>query len=272
MDLQAYFDRIGYAGRPRPDLETLRALHRAHLLAIPYENLDVQLGRPLTTDPEAAFDKLVRRRRGGWCYEMNGLLGAALEEIGFKVARLAGGVMRVVRGDEMVGNHLVLRVDLDEPWIADVGFGDGGRDPFPLAEAAFASDGFPLRLERLDEAWWRFHNHEHGGAPSFDFTAAPADEGVLAARCQWLQSDPDSMFVQNAVVQRHTPDSILQLRGRVLRRARPGGVETHLIESADEYVGVLDRELALDLPEAASLWPRICARHDEVFGAAAAAG
>lgn len=270
MDLQAYFDRIGYSGPARPDLQTLCAVHRAHLLAIPYENLDVQLGRPLNTDPAAAFDKIVTRRRGGWCYEMNGLLGAALEEIGFDVTRLAGGVMRVVRGDEIVGNHLVLRVDLDEPWIADVGFGDGGREPIRLAEAAFESDGFPLRLERLDDHWWRYHNHEHGGAPSFDFTAERADEAVLADRCQWLQTDPDSMFVLNAVVQRHTPDAILQLRGRMLRRARPDGVETTLIGSADEYVDVLSRELALDLPEAAELWPRICARHEALFAAAPA--
>ncbi|MFN3523840.1 MAG: arylamine N-acetyltransferase family protein [Phenylobacterium sp.] len=270
MDLQAYLDRIGFAGQPRPDLATLRAVHRAHLMAIPYENLDVQFGRPLTTDPAEAFDKLVTRRRGGWCYEMNGVLGWALEAIGFDVTRLAGGVMRVVRGDEIVGNHLVLRVDLDAPWIADVGFGDGGRDPFPLVEAAFASDGFPLRLERLDEAWWRFHNHEHGGAPSFDFTAEPADPALLADRCRWLQTSPESMFVQNAVVQRHTPDAILQLRGRVLRRARPEGVESRLIESAEAYVQVLAREFDLDLPEAADLWPRICARHAELFGEPAA--
>ncbi|WP_374573151.1 arylamine N-acetyltransferase [Phenylobacterium sp.] len=270
MDLQAYFDRIGYSGPARPDLATLRAVHRAHLFAIPYENLDVQLGRPLTTDPAAAFDKLVTRRRGGWCYEMNGVLGAALEEIGFKVTRLSGAVMRVVRGDAFIGNHLVLRVDLDEPWIADVGFGDGGRDPIPLAEAEFASDSFPLRLERLDERWWRYHNHEHGGAPSFDFTAERADEARLSELCQWLQESPESMFVQNAVVQRHTPDSILQLRGRVLRRARPDGVESRLIGSADEYVDALSSEFGLDMPEAAELWPRICARHDELFAAAPA--
>jgi N-hydroxyarylamine O-acetyltransferase len=72
MDLQAYFDRIGFAGPARPDLATLRAIHRAHLLAVPYENLDVQLGRPVTLDPAHAFDKIVRRRRGGWCYEMKG--------------------------------------------------------------------------------------------------------------------------------------------------------------------------------------------------------
>src|SRR3954451_21382564 len=99
MELAAYLARIGYAGPVRPDLSTLRAVHRAHLQAIPYDSLDVQLGRPLTLDPAAAYDKIVRRRRGGWCYEMSGLLGWALGEIGFSVPRMAGAAMRAERGD-----------------------------------------------------------------------------------------------------------------------------------------------------------------------------
>src|SRR6185503_6394389 len=101
MDLQAYLDRIGFAGEARPDLATLTALHRAHLLAIPYENLDVQFGTPVTIEPAAAFEKIVTRGRGGWCYEMNGLFGAALDEIGFQVTRLAGGVRRDLMGEIM---------------------------------------------------------------------------------------------------------------------------------------------------------------------------
>ena len=117
-----------------------------------------------------------------------------------------------------------------------MGFGDGARDPFPLIEGELSSDGFALRLERLDEAWWRLHNHEHGGAPSFDFTLNAADPARLDGPVQLLQTDPESMFVLNAVCQRHTPEAILQLRGRLLRRARPDGVETQLIQSADDYV------------------------------------
>src|SRR6185437_1352334 len=173
MELQAYLDRIGYAGPVRPDLATLRAVHRAHLQAIPYENLDVQLGRPVTIDPARAYDKIVGCRRGGWCYEMNGLLGWALGEIGFSVTRMAGAAMRQERGDFTTGNHLVLRVDLPEeptPWIADVGFGDGILDPFPLRAAHLETEGHRFRLEAMDAGWWRFHNHEFGGAKSFDFT------------------------------------------------------------------------------------------------------
>lgn len=270
MDLQAYLDRIGFEGTPRPDLATLRALHSRHLLAIPYENLDVQLGRPVNRDPDAAFEKLVGRRRGGWCYEMNGLLGAALDAVGFSVTRLAGGVHRMLRGDEMVGNHLVLLVDLKgDPWIADVGFGDGPLEPYPLKEGAFRSAGFDFRLEMPDNRWWRFHNHPYG-APTFDFTTAPADPALLEACCQRLQTAPDSNFVLNAVVQRHVPSGLLQTRGRAFRRVSPSGdIADHLIGSADEYVEILGREFDVDLPEAAGLWPGICARHDALFAAPA---
>src|SRR4249920_904388 len=94
MELSAYLERIGYSGPVAPDPATLKALHRAHLLAIPYENLDVQLRRTVTTDPAAAYDKIVRRGRGGWCYEMNGLFGAMLEAVGFDVMRMAGAANR----------------------------------------------------------------------------------------------------------------------------------------------------------------------------------
>src|SRR6185503_3263469 len=134
MELQAYLDRIGHSGPVRPDLATLKALHRAHLKAISYENLDVQLGRRVTTDPADAYAKIVERGRGGWCYEMNGLFGWALDQVGFSVMRMAGAANRELLGDLLIGNHLVLLVDLgaEGRWIADVGFGDGSIDPYPL--------------------------------------------------------------------------------------------------------------------------------------------
>jgi N-hydroxyarylamine O-acetyltransferase len=268
LDLAAYFDRIGFEGRAAPDRATLTALQRAHLLAIAYENFDVQFGRPLTIDPQAAFEKIVRRRRGGWCFEMNGLFAAALDAVGFKVTRLAGGVRRDLMGDVMVGNHLVLKVDLpDGPWIADVGFGDGALEPFPLREGPVRAGGFAYRLERLPDGWWRFHNHAFGGAPSFDFTEQAADPAVLARQCALLQTSEQSPFVLNATAQRHRPGEILVLRGRTYRRVRPDGAAERLVGSADAYVSILADDFALDLPEAAALWPRICARHEALFAA-----
>jgi N-hydroxyarylamine O-acetyltransferase len=271
MDVQAYFDRIGFTDDARPDLTTLRALHRAHMLAIPYDSLDVQLGRPVSLDPAAAFDKIVTRRRGGWCYEMNGLFGAMLQNIGFKVTRMAGAAMREVRGDFMIGSHLVLLVELDgEPWIADVGFGDGALEPFRLAAGPLSFEGYDFRVETLDERWWRFHNHPLGGAKSFDFVVEPADPALLQEKCDWLQGAADSPFVQNVICQRYRGGEILQLIGRSYRQVRGTEKQERLIESADEFVRVLRDDFTLDLPEAASLWPRVLARHEEVMAAAGA--
>jgi N-hydroxyarylamine O-acetyltransferase len=272
MDLQAYLDRIGYSGPVAPDLATLKALHRAHLKAIPYENLDVQLGRPVTIDPADAYAKIVTRRRGGWCYEMNGLFGWALGQIGFSVMRMAGAANRELLGDLLIGNHLVLLVDFgaEGRWIADVGFGDGSIDPFPLAEWAQPIEGFPFRLSKLDETWWRFHNHPHGGAKSFDFQVEPADPALLAGRCDWLHYAPESGFVQNLVAQRFRDGTILQLRGRVLRQVTPDGVTQRVLDTADELVAVLKDDFTLDVPEAAELWPKVLARHEAVLADAEA--
>ena len=271
MDLQAYLDRIGYAGPATPDLATLCALHRAHLLAIPYENLDVQLQRRVTTDPTHAYDKIVRRRRGGWCYEMNGLFGWALEQVGFRVMRMAGAAMREVRGDTTIGNHLVLRVELEgEPWIADVGFGDGSIDPFPLRQWERAIWGFPFRLQAMEGGWWRFHNHANGGAKSFDFQVQPADPALLAGRCEWLQSSPESGFVQTLVAQRFRAGTVLQLRGRIFREVSPSGFTERLLGSADELVSVLREDFTLDVPEVATLWPRVVTRHEQLLAEQAA--
>lgn len=263
-DLARYLDRIGFKGPTTPTLETLQALHRAHLLAVPYENLDLQFGRTLGTSPKAAFDKLVVRRRGGWCYEMNGVFAMALEAIGFQVTRIAGGGGRG-GAPGMTGNHLVVLVQLDEPWIADVGFADGPRDPFPVRPHAFTCAGFEFRLEALPAGAWRLHNHAAGSAPYYDFSLAAADEALLAEVCQRIQTNPESPKRLNAIVIRHTPAGLLQLRGRVLRDIGPDGATERLIDSAEEYTALLRDSFDLDLPDAAALWPRITARHRALF-------
>lgn len=269
MDVSTYLKRIDFAGPVRPDFETLQRLHRAHLFAIPYENLDVQLDRPVTIELEPIYEKIVNRGRGGWCYEMNGLLGWALGELGFKVHRGKGGVMRVLRGDDAVGNHLVLPVTLaDGTVLADVGFGDGPIDPIRLVAGEFKAGLFTYRLEQLENEWWRLNNHSSGGAPSFDFNLAPVGEALLARQCEFLQKSEMSPFVQNLVCQRYTPERFTMLRGRVLRTFDGGPMQEHLIADEKEFMTVLSTVFGLDVPEAASLWPKICERHDAVFASA----
>jgi N-hydroxyarylamine O-acetyltransferase len=267
LELSAYLDRIGFTGDRTPDLPTLEQLQRRHLLAIPYENLDVVLGQPVTIDPAAAFDKLVTRRRGGWCYEMNGLFGWALAEMGYGVTRLASGVMRSAMGEDAVGNHLVLRVDLEDgPVLADVGLGDGPLRPFAIRPHAFAIDGFDYAVEAMEDGWWRLHNRAGARPPDFDFHTGRTDEALLGRRCHFLQTDPASMFVQNLICQRFANDGHVQLLGKVLRKSSASRTADRTLSSADELSDVLAAEFGIDEPAAAGLWPRICERHEAVFG------
>jgi N-hydroxyarylamine O-acetyltransferase len=180
---------------------------------------------------------------------------------------MAGAVMREVRGDAAVGNHLVLLVKLDRLYVADVGFGDGLIEPVPLAEGAISQRRLAFRLEELGQGWWRFHNSPGGGAPSFDFEVKRADETLLDERCIWLQTSTDSPFVQNAVVQRHAPEGLSIMRGRVLKTLGENFGARNIVSAAD-YVDTLSRVFGLSLPDAALLWPKIEARHREVFGEA----
>jgi N-hydroxyarylamine O-acetyltransferase len=267
LELSAYLHRIRFDGSVQPDLATLRAIHRAHQYAIPFENLDVLLRRPLVIDLEANYDKIVRRRRGGWCYEMNGVMEWALKEIGFEVMRICAGVMRMRTGDAQLGNHLCLLVRLDQPYLVDVGFGGSLTEPLPLRASERDDRPYRLGLSEPGESYWRFAEiaHGDGDAFSFDFRVAPADEALLARKCQFLQSDPTSPFIQNLVVQRRTTDTHLSLRGRVLATIHSTRVDKKLLNSADELVATLRDNFDLDTPEAATLWPAICARHEALF-------
>jgi N-hydroxyarylamine O-acetyltransferase len=195
MLVNEYLERVDFDRAVSPDLDTLVALHRAHLLSIPYENLEIQLGRENSLSDRAFANKLIRERRGGWCYEMNGLFSAVLREIGFSVSRVGGAVARDLQGDESIGNHMVVLVDLDRRYVADVGLSDGPLEPFPLEQRCWKERGLEFRLEKLNDGWWRFHNHEHGLAPRFDFTEEPRMLDWYQAKCTELQSVDHSPFV-----------------------------------------------------------------------------
>jgi arylamine N-acetyltransferase len=267
LELSAYLHRIRFDGSVRPDLATLKAIHRAHQYAVPFENLDVQLRRPVVLDREANYDKIVRQRRGGWCYEMNSVMGWALKQIGFEVMSISAGVMRVRAGDAQLGNHLCLLVCIDQPYLVDVGFGGSLAEPLPLRESEREDLPYRLGLSEVGDSYWRFAEIAYGDAESFsfDFRVAPADEALLARKCQFLQTDPASPFIQNLVVQRRTADTHLSLRGRVLTAKHATRVDKKLLNSADELAATLRDSFGLDTPEAATLWPSICARHEALF-------
>ncbi len=207
------------------------------------------------------FAKLVDERRGGWCYEMNGVFANVLETMGFDVRRVAGTVGRAAHGWRAQGNHLVLVVTLDRPWIVDVGFGDGFLAPLPLEPGTYSQSFLRYRVSR-DGPRWRVDNHAFGGADGFDFTLTRRTLDDFAVQCRELQTSPESGFVKTTVCERFTRDGLLMLRGATLKEVTAAGARERVLESAAEYEATLRDRFGLDLPAAAAeLWPKAWASH-----------
>ena len=219
IDVVAYQERIGYRGPLEPTLPVLRALHLAHLRAVPFENLDIHLGRPIVLDERRLFDKIVRRRRGGFCDELNGLFAALLREIGFAVTLLGAQYPRDDGTPTPELDHLTLLVRCekrDEPLLADVG---AGRTSFayPLStgvaqEQAQPDVGATSRLlpERDACRLWR---REPGAAweREYRFTWRLRHLADLAEGCHFHQTSPHSHFPRKRLATLLTPEGRVTL-------------------------------------------------------------
>jgi N-hydroxyarylamine O-acetyltransferase len=251
--------RIEYGGPLAPTRQTLHHLHRAHLLAIPFENIDVQLRVRNPFDLDTVFDKLVEQQRGGWCYEMNGLFGWALRELGFNVEFAAGAANRKKNGDTALMNHLVLIVHLDEPYLADVGFGNGALTPAPLREGSFHDGRFEFRLGREGE-WWRFYNHRQDGS-TYDFTEQPYAYGDFEAKARLLATTAESSFVQNLVVMKATDDGFIHLVNTVLQVHSSTEILEETAPNPDEFSRILKQYFNLAPERIEALWHRASSQH-----------
>lgn len=200
MDVEAYLRRIHYRG-PRPaGAAALRALHVAHLEAVPFENLDIHLRRPIVLDEAALFDKIVRRRRGGFCYELNGLFAALLRALGFRVTMLSAGV---ARADGTFGpdfDHMTLLVDLSERWLADVGFGDSFREPLRLDEpGGQVQRGRMYRVAHDSLRGTMLWTDDSPAPHGYRFSLTPRRLADYEAMCLYHQTSAESSFTRRRV-------------------------------------------------------------------------
>jgi N-hydroxyarylamine O-acetyltransferase len=217
MNLTSYLDRIHYHGLLEPTAATLRALHVAHLYHVPFENLDMQQRRLFNLDPIALFDKIVTRRCGGFCYELNGLFALLLEQLGFTVTRLAA---RVVNKDGSLGpefDHLTLQVQCPAEagsWLADIGYGDSFLEPLRFEEQAEQPDGLRAYRIEWDDAyrWVWERDYDETWARQYRFDLQPRQLNDFAAMCVWQQTSPDSSFLKRRICTRATPEGRITLR------------------------------------------------------------
>jgi N-hydroxyarylamine O-acetyltransferase len=186
MDPTPYLARIHYTGPLTPTVDTLRELQRAHLFHVPFENLDIRLGRKILCDENASLAKIVQHRRGGFCYEMNGAFAALLREFGFKVTLLSACVPRDDGSAGPEFDHLALRVDLNEPWLVDVGFGDSFLDPLRLNPNELQSqNGQTYRLIDRDQALYLERLEDDVWKPQYNFTLQPRALQDFAPMCHY---------------------------------------------------------------------------------------
>ncbi|WP_410657197.1 arylamine N-acetyltransferase family protein [Amycolatopsis sp. lyj-112] len=266
MTLDAFLDRLEYREPVRPDLATLRGLHRAWRLRVPYENIDVQLGRPILLTPDALTDKFARRGRGGLCYEMDGALALLLRAAGFSVAIVESAVLRATRGEGQWGNHIALLVEIEgESWLADTGIGDAFLEPLPLREGTHWQGKLPYRMERLDAGTWRLHHHPGGTVASYDFRTEPRELAEFADRARIRP--PDSPFARVLVAQHHRDGHELALRARTVTRSGPDGSQRRTLSTLDEFLETLGQEFRVPLDDIgseslAALWAKTEQQHE----------
>jgi len=249
LQTDAYLERISYSGPREPTIETLRGLHRAHLLAVPFENLDIHIGREIVLDPERLVNKIVHERRGGFCYELNGAFATLLRALGFEVSLLSAEVATPGVGFTPPFDHLLLRVDLDEPWIADVGFGDCFVEPI-RADGSIQRDGdHAFQVQRDDNHHILRRRDDTGDwKDEYRFTMTPFALDDFSERCQYHQTSPESHFRRNTVCSRLTPDGRISLTpDRLIRTSGSDRTETPIADQ-DAYHAALAQHFGIVLP------------------------
>jgi N-hydroxyarylamine O-acetyltransferase len=251
LDIDIYLDRIGASEARKPSAENLAHLHRSHLLAVPFENLDMHLveKKAIVLDEDAFFDKIVTRRRGGYCYELNGLFAALLRALGYDVTLLSGRAKISVGNFGPEFDHLTLLVRLDESWVVDVGFGDGFLTPLRLDDAGPQNDGLhDYRLDvrqkdhrlllRRDERgeWWE----------QYLFNLVPRELTDFAEMNHHHQTSLSSHFTRGMVATRATPRGRVTVSNRRLIRTDGDRQTLEALATDGEVLAALQRELDLD--------------------------
>jgi len=222
MNLDSYLSRLGLERPLPPTIDTLRRVHVAHHAAFTFNNVAMQRRDAVLIDPESIMAKFLGPDGGGYCFEQNTLLGAALRELGFDVTMLLG---RVGPPDKRLLNHMLLRVEAEgQPFIADVGYGgESPLEPVPLRDGArVTQDGIDYSVRR-DAHHWRLSMH-YGDVTEelYEFVDAPFTAGDVEIANHYIATHPNSIFRRTLTIQRVTSEERLILRPTVITRYRNG--------------------------------------------------
>lgn len=249
MNVDAYLKRIEYRGSRAPTAQTLRDLQVAHLLTVPFENLSIHNGETIVLDDNALFTKIVERRRGGFCYEVNGLFAALLRALGFQVAMLAAGTAKDSGEFSPEFDHMTLMVTLERRWLVDVGFGDSFLEPLLLDERGEQVQQTG-RYHIVEAApYVVLHHRKNDGddwKSQYRFTLEPREFSDYDERCRYQQTSPDSHFTQKRICSRATHEGRITLSDmRLITTSGPGQRQERLLESLEEYDRILLQQFGI---------------------------
>ena len=256
IDMPAYLARTGYSGPLTPTLETLVGLHRAQAYSIPFENLDIHLGRPIGLDAASLSRKLLAEHRGGYCYELNGLFGRVLRQLGFAVTNLVG--RNLIAGPPLRPRaHQLLLVQVaGQPWVADLGFGGNTLlEPIPLLAGPDHRMGFDTyRLQAAPQHNYHLQLLIDGQWQSlYTFTLDEAQPSDYQMMSYFYANSPDSPFRQQRICARATSEYRATLVDRELKIRRPDGHSTTTILADDaDYAAALNQYFGIQLPKPVS--------------------
>ncbi len=247
MDHQAYLARISYTAGTRPTMAALFALQEAHLLSVPFENLDIQAGTRIVLNPDALFKKIVVQKRGGFCYELNGLFHLLLQELGFRVTLAMGRVYdrdRNAYGPEF--DHMLILADCEEErWLVDVGFGDFAMHPLKLALNLPQVDrNGQFVIERHDEEFLRvsrLSSEEGAYLPEYLFSTKARRLSDFSEMCLHHQTSPESHFTKQRICSIATRTGRITLTGNRLILTEHGARTEFPINDEQEFHRALAR-------------------------------
>ena len=256
MDIDSYLQRIKIKEKVSPTVDTLHNLHLAHLYSVPFENLDIHLSRPIVLNLDRLFAKIVRRNRGGFCYELNGLFAWLLGELGFNVTLLSAIAAHDNGGFGPEFDHLVLRVECPAdpvtpsvPWLVDVGWGDTFRYPLrldrPDVDQLEGARGF--RIDRVGDSRLLWQQDQGGlWEKQYRFSLRPRQLTDFEPMCLYHQTSPESHFTQQRICTLATPDGRITLSEQKLILTKNGRRQERQL-APDEYWDVLSKRFGIDL-------------------------
>jgi N-hydroxyarylamine O-acetyltransferase len=242
LDIGPYLQRIGYRGSRSPTLEVLRKLHRRHLLSVPFENLDIHLGRRINLDQRQFYRKIVGDRRGGYCYELNGCFAFLFRKLGFKVSMLSARVAGKQGRFSPEFDHMTLLVHLKDRWLADVGFGDSFTQPKQIDNSDLQQDnGQFYKVARNNRRRIVSRKTESGSWKiQYSFSLRSRRLSEFAARNKYQQTSPRSHFTQGRLISQLTRSGRVTLTNSKLTLTRDGKRVTQYLVNPEEF----DRLLA----------------------------